>query len=711
MGNNKIISFILLVGIAAGAAFGEGFRMDFMDLNVGGSTRLFSSRAPEYFEASMVCQLDTGAVDIVFCMDTSRSMEPYIADLEVNIIEFIDSIVARGYDFRLGAVPFDDSTNIWDFNPSAPGNQMTADTAEFISWLDTGVSEIASDSWEVSLDAICDALRDYQWREDALRIIIMFTNEGYHSTDDDTNLSDESFAGTMELVLETGAVVFIAASSRPAWVGSPIPPYQMANFILLADTSGGRLDSLTEDWTFILNDVVDLISTFTSVSAMVINETGSACEMHAEFIPLDSTCMSLHSDNPLHSEETIPDGDAHRFFWKVILDSTCIGTNRCFEIAVWGGGDTDTFYGCITDDSCFGHTDLVLDHTTPTLSPTCLDVHPNPVNLTFTITNNGIRPASDVVMTITPYSGLTIVGGDSNPAEIDAIAYDGGSAIVNWELEIAPEAFDTTLPYRVLLEHAEGSDLFYPYLWDIPGLQPQPEVTILCEDSILCPGECADLNSAVDPTGVWYYSWTPVDGLSDPGAPNPTACPLTTTVYKLDITDGVDCTDGDSITVIVADSIFVDAGSTIEIFPGRYTTIGGSPTATGGYGDLTYEWTPAEGLDDPSIPNPTANPFFPTTYTVIVTDDAGCFQCDSTQVQIKPPLGYIYVQDEFEILELRVIDTLDAIESGNGVIMVTMPGDIIGGADLVDSTDTWASPVMIQTTHGIRSWRHKIYTP
>ena len=115
------------------------------------------------FHVPMDCYLDTGAVDIVFCMDTSRSMEPYIEDLQDNIVEFIDSIIAHGYDFRLGAVPFDDSTNVWDFDPGTPGNQMTADTVQFNSWLaDLDVSLVASDSWEVSLDAIFDALVDYE---------------------------------------------------------------------------------------------------------------------------------------------------------------------------------------------------------------------------------------------------------------------------------------------------------------------------------------------------------------------------------------------------------------------------------------------------------------------------------------------------------------------------------------------------------------------
>ncbi len=38
----------------------------------------------------------------------------------------------------------------------------------------------------------------------------------------------------------------------------------------------------------------------------------------------------------------------------------------------------------------------------------------------------------------------------------------------------------------------------------------------------------------------------------------------------------------------------------------------------------TYEWTPEEGLDDPTIHNPIATPEVTTTYTVLVTDEGDC---------------------------------------------------------------------------------------
>ncbi len=63
----------------------------------------------------------------------------------------------------------------------------------------------------------------------------------------------------------------------------------------------------------------------------------------------------------------------------------------------------------------------------------------------------------------------------------------------------------------------------------------------------------------------------------------------------------------------------VDAGSDIT-FPAQ-TSVGGSPTATGGGGWYGYQWSPAVYLSDPSSPNPTLQGLTEqTVFTVEVWD-------------------------------------------------------------------------------------------
>ncbi|WP_291921447.1 PKD domain-containing protein [Chitinophaga sp.] len=54
-------------------------------------------------------------------------------------------------------------------------------------------------------------------------------------------------------------------------------------------------------------------------------------------------------------------------------------------------------------------------------------------------------------------------------------------------------------------------------------------------------------------------------------------------------------------------------------------------------GGIRYEWTPADGLNDPAIPNPTASPAVTTTYQVKVTDNKGCVNTDEVKIRVVQP--------------------------------------------------------------------------
>lgn len=51
-------------------------------------------------------------------------------------------------------------------------------------------------------------------------------------------------------------------------------------------------------------------------------------------------------------------------------------------------------------------------------------------------------------------------------------------------------------------------------------------------------------------------------------------------------------------------------------------------------GSITYLWSPAEGLSDTSIANPSASPLFTTTYTVTGTDANGCITLSQVIVRV-----------------------------------------------------------------------------
>ncbi|MCD6502575.1 hypothetical protein J7L01_08220 [bacterium] len=639
MGGKRVLSIILAIVLSFTIANAAGFRVEGMTFNRSGVATAFERMASGEFSADLECRLDTASVDVVFCMDSSASMDPYIDDLHDGMSYFISQLDSNGYDYRLGGVTFDDSTNVWDFDASTGGYQMTTDDSAFIAQLDlTGGSLVSSDLNEVPLDAICDAIREYDWREDALRIIIMFTNEGYHYFGDGSGWSDETLAGTRSLVFSTGTIVFIAASSRP-YPHTPISPSQLADYQNLAYDSGGNWYPMTTSWDVIFNDVIALIGTFMSVAADITNVTGAACTITAEFISMESSCISMLSSNPVVTPSPVASGDTTHLYWNVTLDSTCTGIDECFHIEISGGGFIDTAYGCISDDSCFGYTDIDVGSSPPSLTASCGDVHPNPVTIDVDIINNGTRPATAVSAQFTPIdAGISYAGGDPNPASVDEILYDGGTATIHWQVRMTPSAYGLSRCYQVAVLHAEGDAHYDTLCIDVPALLSPPSVSIYADDSVICNGASTAIHTSVSPTGSWYYSWYPIVGLSDPNIANPIASPSENTTYTLTVSDGIDCSSNASVTVNVAPELFIDAGDDAMICAGEAATLGGSPTASGGYGSLSYLWSPSSGLDDNSIPNPTASPDTTTIYTLVVTDDADCEEVASVTVTVVPEI-------------------------------------------------------------------------
>lgn len=69
--------------------------------------------------------------------------------------------------------------------------------------------------------------------------------------------------------------------------------------------------------------------------------------------------------------------------------------------------------------------------------------------------------------------------------------------------------------------------------------------------------------------------------------------------------------------------LVIDAGPDIR-FDGTAARLGGDPTATGGSGDYTYRWEPAEYLDDPASANPEVIRLDrPVTFVLTVRDARG----------------------------------------------------------------------------------------
>lgn len=147
-----------------------------------------------------------------------------------------------------------------------------------------------------------------------------------------------------------------------------------------------------------------------------------------------------------------------------------------------------------------------------------------------------------------------------------------------------------------------------------------------------CVGEAIVLNGITNkPDGD--IVWSPAVGITNPNILNPTIGAISNRTYTLTITDSTGCQATDKVDLLIVSSVnagpdeMINLGDTVQL----NATVVGS-----GY---TYEWTPATGLNDPTLQNPKASPDRNTTYTVKATTFSGCELTDEVTVSVEGGLG------------------------------------------------------------------------
>lgn len=140
---------------------------------------------------------------------------------------------------------------------------------------------------------------------------------------------------------------------------------------------------------------------------------------------------------------------------------------------------------------------------------------------------------------------------------------------------------------------------------------------------------CVGSNTTLQATGATTYVWSPVAGLSCTNCANPTANPITTTIYTVIGSNVSGCKDTATVTVTVNPSPAVSAGSDKTVCVGFGTSL----QATGA---VSYTWTPATGLSCTNCASPTATPTTTTVYTVTGTDANGCIDTGMVTVTVNP---------------------------------------------------------------------------
>ncbi|MFT6166729.1 MAG: gliding motility-associated-like protein [Vicingaceae bacterium] len=185
-------------------------------------------------------------------------------------------------------------------------------------------------------------------------------------------------------------------------------------------------------------------------------------------------------------------------------------------------------------------------------------------------------------------------------------------------------------------------------------------------DVAICFGDTVSLGG--NPTGPIgsSYSWSPGFDLSSVIDSNPRAYPTSATLYYLTVTGANGCFSYDTVNIDVKALPIVTAQKDSSLCVDQ-------PVQLSAAGASTYNWSPANYLDDPSIATPIARALKSTNFIVTGTGSNGCIATDTVFI------------DVFN-LDFSPIDT--AICSGDSVVLApVLEGDTNGISYLWSSSN------------------------
>lgn len=295
-----------------------------------------------------------------------------------------------------------------------------------------------------------------------------------------------------------------------------------------------------------------------------------------------------------------------------------------------------------------------------------------PWNITYTA--NGTNPQT-VITNTTPYTEEVYPAVPTLYAftALEDVHCDGeASGQVQVSVSPSPDAnagTDQTLPYganTVLQGSASGGSGNYSYSWTPadklvnPNIA-QPTTVNLTETTLFTltvtdnnggcfnsddmwvtitggplgcnpyatPNEiCNNLTSQLYATagggsGNYTYTWTSVPAGFSSNIANPVVNPSETTTYYVSISDGYNVVNGNT-TITVNPRPLPNAGANQTIPHGTSTTLDGS--SSGGSGNYTYRWEPADKLLNAYVAGPQTVNLYTTTLFMLYTTDlnTGC---------------------------------------------------------------------------------------
>jgi hypothetical protein len=197
-------------------------------------------------------------VDIVFVMDITESMQPYVDAVKQNVISFARDLQSNSRDYRLGLVTFEDYvvSKEPDCN-CAYRDKFTSDVKTFTDWVGSLHAGGGGDIPEDQLDALAYA-STFPFRPEAEGIIIIVTDAPpHHAGDGSANSAhDQSYwdhhAHGTDVTNLTGTEVAAMLKKNGLTLYAVVPPPFIApEYQEIVDATHGRsYNIVTEEGRF-----------------------------------------------------------------------------------------------------------------------------------------------------------------------------------------------------------------------------------------------------------------------------------------------------------------------------------------------------------------------------------------------------------------------------------------------------------------------------
>jgi hypothetical protein len=151
------------------------------------------------FLAPLVTSVAGTLVDIVLVFDTTGSMGDVINQAKQYVINFVDSLVASGLDFRLGLVTFGDEIR--------QTFSLTSDANQFRGYVNSLYAYGGGDGPENQLDALIAASR-YDFRAEAQPVVVLITDAPPHVRGDGSGYTENTISDVVSALTIAGAKAF-----------------------------------------------------------------------------------------------------------------------------------------------------------------------------------------------------------------------------------------------------------------------------------------------------------------------------------------------------------------------------------------------------------------------------------------------------------------------------------------------------------------------